>query len=272
MSTFIKEAPLEVFLGIIGLFLVMAGALIALGVKARKKAQLIKNTPVVKISDVTEGLAALEGKAANISTATVAPLSKTPCCWYRIKVEELTKRDTNSTTNSSQWTTIKDETSSTPFLFKSGFDAAIVLPFNADITPSDIAVWYGSSPEPDTKPTKRVPPGEAPEGIFRMANSITQRYRYREERVLNDSALYALGTIQPIDSDAIDPDDLEDEYDKCIFEGLKVSSKTLSQCIALSAVSRNKLLDIQSKGMAAMLFVSLVPLSIFAFVLWARFQ
>lgn len=51
----------------------------------------------------------------------------------------------------SNWETIRDVTSSDPFLLKDGTGACIVFPADAEVTFTDRSVWFGPRPIPEDK-------------------------------------------------------------------------------------------------------------------------
>ena len=55
-----------------------------------KRARVIEDTPTSKIRSAAQGYVELIGVGDNLDgPVTVAPLTKTPCTWYRYKVEKL---------------------------------------------------------------------------------------------------------------------------------------------------------------------------------------
>jgi hypothetical protein len=81
------------FLGIIVLFFgaIAAGLLFYLS-RLKKRMRAIGDTPLSKVGELREGLGKVRGQVVGQEEPLVSPLSKTPCLYYRFKVEEQRSR------------------------------------------------------------------------------------------------------------------------------------------------------------------------------------
>src|SRR5690606_23767286 len=116
--------------------------------RAIVKARTMEDTPTAKIRSAPQGYIEIEGMQRLGPEGLVhAPLSKTPCLWYRYSIEYFSDK---------RWVTIEQGASSQLFLLDDGTGQCLVDPFGANVTTPEAQGWRGR---------KRYPQG-APRGIL----------------------------------------------------------------------------------------------------------
>jgi hypothetical protein len=218
MRQFVRDMPLIIFL----LFtIVPAGAAVAFavgGLRARRRAALIRETPTSNIGMATGGYSELEGRVeAAGGESLAAPLTRTPCVWYFARVE----RWTTDSDGDSSWRTIFKETSGAPFLLRDATGTCMVVPVGAGVTPTDKSEWHGSTAIPMNRTPARVRPGEEARATAEVSAGRDSKYRYYEERIYAGDPLLALGELNRLERYAsnaegeddvdLDLDDVEDD-------------------------------------------------------------
>jgi len=143
-----------------------AGFLIRYGFRQLRKKNLIENIPSSPIRSVAMGLAEIKGQSPSAAMLT-APLSGTPCHYFRYLVEEERNRGKNR-----EWVTIDQGKSNAPFSVEDPTARILVNPEGADIL---LARDY-----------ERIERGE---GWF------GKRRRYREWRIDPSEFVYVIGTV-----------------------------------------------------------------------------
>jgi hypothetical protein len=132
-----------------------------LRLQARRR--LIQDTPTSRIRSAAQGYVELEGYAENSPESPIfSPITHTACTWYRYKVEE---RHTDSKGNT-QWQTVRSGTSTHLFLISDNTGECVIDPDNAVVEAAHKNVWQVGD------------------------------YRYTEELIFPDQALYALGWLK----------------------------------------------------------------------------
>lgn len=145
-----------------------------------RRARLIEDTPTSRVRSAALGYCELEGEAATMAGEPIlAPLTLTPCAWFRYSVEQ---REHGSGGQGARWRMLRRGTSDGLFLLRDDTGACVIDPEGAVVTPSASHVWYGDTPTP----LPGVPPGRLRGG----------RYRYREERIQDGDFLYAIGELK----------------------------------------------------------------------------
>ncbi len=159
--------------------------------------RIIEDTPTAKIRSAHQGYLELDGSAVMMEgVPLIAPLTSTPCCWYRFKIEK--RGDKN-------WRTIESDTSDSLFQIRDNTGLCHIDPEGADVTPTDRSVWYGSSRYPHNRQpvTQRTTSGMAKlAGLLTTDISLGSRYRYTEERIYDGDPLYAIGLFKTVDYEA----------------------------------------------------------------------
>ncbi|MCW8908356.1 MAG: E3 ubiquitin ligase family protein [Sedimenticola sp.] len=158
------------------------------------RARLIENAPTARIRSAHQGYVELVGEVLSLPGEPVlAPLTGTPCCWYRYKIEKQGDK---------HWRSVESDTSDALFLLRDETGDCLLDPEGAEVTASDRTVWYGHSRYPHARPD---PARRRPQStLHRVADLLNRdlgggRYRYTEERIYPGDRLYALGLFKSED-------------------------------------------------------------------------
>jgi hypothetical protein len=206
MSTLLRQMPLAVFLFFTALPLLAAGGVLMAIFRARRQATLLGATPTSNIGMATDGYREFEGRAeAAGGRQLAAPLTGAACVWYHARVEKWTLRSRDA--DSGHWSTIRDATSSAPFLLRDSTGVCAVYPWGAEMTPSDKSQWYGDGEVPTDRNPPRLDPLESSQPIVEG----NARYKYFEERIYADSPLLVLGEFTQGRFGAAQDDEDEDD-------------------------------------------------------------
>lgn len=169
----------------LSLAFVTIGALFCLKVSwtALRKARSIEDTPTSKITSAAQGYVELIGSAKADQELLSAPLTNTPCLWYRFQVERY-----ETSGKRSSWRVIRSGTSERSFFLDDDSGICHIHPEGADVSPLTKAIWHGNS--------------EIPLASSRRAGSSLfmggSRYRYSESRIQPNDLIYGLGLFQTI--------------------------------------------------------------------------
>lgn len=147
-------------------------------VRRMVQARYLLDTPTSKIRSAAQGYVELYGVLQAGAAPLLAPLSNTPCLWWRFKIEEYSASDKRSS-----WRVVESGSSAAPLLLADGTGECWVHPQGAEVRPATRQVWQGEQRHP-----QRVDAG----GILAWLSS-GKRYRYNEERLHAGEPLYAIG-------------------------------------------------------------------------------
>jgi len=266
MQTIIREAPLEVFLAMLGVPLAMAIVAVLAGLKARRVSQVVADTPTVAIATAEDGYRHITGTAAAIEgEPLVAPLTASACVWYTMRVEEW-KRPLPSV-GKNEWVTVRSETSTAPLLVQDDSGICLVRLFGADITPTDRSQWTGATLEPEDRNPPRLGPSEPLHGIVQVSGMPHSRFRYREERIYPGDPVLAVGQL------TTRPDD-EDELDLSTAERITKTElgKGGGKPLVITTTAARTQAAMTAAGSQAAFTIALLPLGLAVLVLLARFS
>jgi hypothetical protein len=207
VEAFIRNLPLPAFILMVVFGLAMAAVPLVAAIYTRRRTALVKRTPTSNIAMALEGYCEFEGTAEAIDGQLLtAPLTHSPCVWYHAKVEKWARgRDSES-----EWQTVKEATSSTPFFVRDATGVCLVDPYDAEITPSDKSQWTGASVEPSDRNPARLSVTESTTPLVEVAGTGSAKYRYFEERIYAGGPLLVLGEFSANRSTSVD-DELEDD-------------------------------------------------------------
>jgi hypothetical protein len=303
MQLFIQQAPLGVFLAMVGVALAMAAVCVAAGLSARRQAAVVKATKAVAIGMAQNGYHQVEGHAEAIDGQTVtAPLTGSPCVWFSARVEEF-RRDASGSNRRADWRTVRSLTSSAPMLVRDATGAATVHVYGAEIRAADKSRWTGGTLEPEDRNPPRFGPMESATGLVEVAGGADSRFRYTEERIYPGDPLTVVGLLtrrreaaevddEDDDTDDADPGDDDDPLPASTADAwqtaddertdtltAKASAITTAsimkgarkQPLIIAATSADTHVYMSEMGAQAAFMVALVPLGIAALVLLARF-
>lgn len=148
------------------------------------RARIIEDTPTAKVRSAPQGYVELQGHARQLPDhPLVAPLTGTPCVWFRFKIEE---KHRSGHSGGSGWSEVESRRSSEPFIFFDDTGDCLVNPRDSEVLPGVRKVWYGSS---------RWPVETSKRGVFGML--VGKRFRYTEERI-DAGEIYILGWFDTV--------------------------------------------------------------------------
>jgi hypothetical protein len=154
-----------------------------------RRARLIEDTPTARIRSAPQGYVEVTGQAEPLEGALLrAPLTGTPCVWYRYEICKKTRRPGVGTKGFAvrhTWKRVEGEASTESFVVDDGTGTCVVHPEGAKTIVSSKDTWYGSS---------RHPSG-GPRGSW---TDHLGSYKYHEERIEPASPLYAMGWFKTI--------------------------------------------------------------------------
>jgi hypothetical protein len=139
------------------------------------RARTVEDTPTSRIRSAAQGYVELIGTGKTMNgPAIVAPLSKTPCTWYRYKVEKRGNK---------RHRVVDSGCSKELFMLVGETGSCVIDPEGAAVTPTVKRVWYGCSYDGASK------------GLF---GNLGRRYRFTEERMHSGDPLYAIGSFRSV--------------------------------------------------------------------------
>ncbi|HFD79367.1 MAG TPA: hypothetical protein ENK05_03085 [Gammaproteobacteria bacterium] len=166
------------------LSLALAGALACLFQRIWRnfrRARIIEDTATARLRSAPQGYVELEGTAHPLAgRQLLAPLTGTPCVWYRYRIEERRRYGRRA----SAWTEVESGTSEIPFRFSDTTGECLVDPRRAEVVARSRRVWFGSH---------RRPRQGREAGFLSLFSG--RRYRYTEERI-GAGRLYLLGWFE----------------------------------------------------------------------------
>jgi hypothetical protein len=165
------------------LTLVLAAAMLAclwFGLGRLRRARLIEDTPTARIRSAHQGYVEFEGRARMMPGPPIfSPLTRTPCVWWRFRVE----RRKGYGTRSAAWSVVESYSSDDMFLLDDGTGECVVDPQGARVHPSLRRTWYGSTQRP-----MWTPQGSRRFNLFPFGT-----YRYSELLIGINTPLHVMG-------------------------------------------------------------------------------
>jgi hypothetical protein len=145
-----------------------------------RRARIIEDTPTSKIRSAAQGYVELAGRGEMLEGDTiVAPLTTTPCTWYRYKVERVSDKHSR---------VMESGTSEELFALVGETGRCVIDPDGAAVTCKTKKVWYEGS-----YPSRRRGVGGGS-----LLGRLGGRYRYTEERMHPGEDLYAIGMFMSV--------------------------------------------------------------------------
>ena len=179
MTEFIAQLPAENFFWLCSASIIAALGGFGFSFLFLHHKRLMEDTPTARVRSAHQGYVELEGRSRLMDGPDIiAPLTRTRCAWWSYRVEEHRRSGKNS-----KWVTIAHETSEECFWLEDATGRCVVDPEGAKVIPAVRQRWYGSSSRPDYGPALGG-------GWWRAAFC---NYRYTEERIPPDHAVYAIG-------------------------------------------------------------------------------
>jgi len=166
-----------------------------------RKARLIEDTPASRIRSAPQGYVELSGFArangnnettSNQTDLLIAPLTKSPCVWYRYRIERYERGDKHS-----RWRTIESGASEQWFVLDDDSGRCHIDPRGAEVTTTTHQRWQGQSRQPLASGRSSADLSFSVFGFIPFSLSFgTQEYRYTEWRIHAGEWLYALGQFE----------------------------------------------------------------------------
>lgn len=139
--------------------------------------RVIQDIPTAKIHAAAQGYVELRGIQHCRSTPIIAPLSQSPCTWYRYTIERLVKR---------RWILLERSSSTAFFRMTDKTGECFIDPTGAQITTTLHESWLGFRRHPTGKPTH----------LLAKIISIFGHYRYQEWRMEEGMPLYVAANFR----------------------------------------------------------------------------
>ncbi len=158
--------------------------LLVLAHRAFHRARLIEDMPTSKIRSASQGYVELSGLAEADDETLQAPLTASPCLWWRFKIEKYKRSG-----RSSSWVTVEKGMSDKPFPMRDSTGKCLVDPAGAEIACLHKKVWYGST----ARPSSAMPSSSGGFSIGGLGLTLGRRYRYTEYLIRDGDPLYVLG-------------------------------------------------------------------------------
>ena len=153
-----------------------------LGFRRLKRARLIEDTPTQRLRSAAQGYVELEGAARWMPGPEIrAPLSRTPCAWWRYRIEQRRGSGKNA-----RWHRLEGGVSDDLFLLDDGTGECVIDPEGAQVYPDVRRQWRGSTRRP-----LRIPPADR--GWLGRLGIGFGSYRYSEQLISLQAPLHALG-------------------------------------------------------------------------------
>jgi hypothetical protein len=301
MADFVRNLPLPLFLLILAFAIAMAGVCVFAGLHARRRAAISAETSTSPLGTAEDGYRQLQGTVEAIDGMSLtSPLTYSRCCWYYARVEEFVRGGPD---HWGGWQTVREVTSSAPFLVRDASGVCVVDPRDAEITPKDRSVWIGSTIEPEDRNPERYPMTDLPAIESEIASTTTHRFRYTEKRIYPGDPMLVHGSFESARSR---PESEDDEFDERwdreerrthgVYESRSSTDPWDSDAWAdqlteraesitrarvkrgdgkrpfmLAATDKGQHQHLTEVGSAAAFNVALVPLAIAALMAWIRF-
>lgn len=165
----------------------MAGAASAGGgwwcLRRLAQARLLEDMPTSKIRSAAQGYVELYGVLLpGPGEPQQAPLTGTPCLWWRYRIEEYRKHGRHKA-----WRVVESACSEAWLGLEDASGQCLIDPRGAEVRPARRQVWHGD---------QRHPRKPGAHGLLGNLLAMGKRYRYVEERLHAGDPLYALGEFR----------------------------------------------------------------------------
>ena len=194
-------------------FTLVGGLVFFLGFRSMRRHRIIRDTPRSKIRSMAMGLVEIHGQAA-LDEALKAPISDTPCAFWKLEIEEYRRKsDSKGKGSSYQWVASGGGERSLPFFAEDDTGRVRVEPEGAEFLLAHDRLYYERSHGVGgsilalgrtVKAIQALARGEAPDfGIDRERLQLVEGgwssprvgdRRYRETVLEGGDTLFVLGT------------------------------------------------------------------------------
>ena len=168
--------------------LVLGAGGVAQFFRHQHRRRVMEDMPTARIRSASQGYVELIGQALPPDAPLFSPISRTPCCWYRFKIE---KRDRDSNRN---WSVEQQGVSTTQFWLDDDTARCIIDPEGAEVHALTRRTWTGT--------TAQLIPGTS-----EVMTTGDNDHRYTEQLILPGQTLYALGwfaSLSPLQASSHD--------------------------------------------------------------------
>ena len=165
--------------------LFIAGAGLVRFFRLQRRRRLMDDMPTARIRSAAQGYVELIGRVQAPDVPLFAPLSGTPCAWYRFHVERRKSEARNG-----GWETEQRGTSDVQFWLDDGSGRCIVDPEGAEVRTRNKRTWQGPTPQ------LAAHAGDSGGTVLWAGDAD---HRYTEELMLPGESIYALGQFQSLD-------------------------------------------------------------------------
>ena len=249
----VQDTSFTVFLVMLAIPTAITGVGLFVARRTLWQMKALRSATVISPDQARLGYFRLEGNAALSSTKIIkAPLTRAPCIWYRIKVEEWRR---SSSDQKHDWRTIRDEESEANFIVAGKGAELLADPWKADITCTDKSLWYGARKEPDELNPPRYPPWQNPKGDglqIEISGTPNRQFRFTEERIYAGDPIFVLGEI--VDDDGI----------------IMRKPGDSSLPFLISTTEPSQVLKLQKGGIVGALMISGFGVVLLAVLLWLK--
>lgn len=168
--------------------LVLGAGGVAQFFRHQHRRRVMEDMPTARIRSASQGYVELIGQALPSDVPLFSPITRTPCCWYRFKIE---KRDRDSNRN---WSVEQQGVSTTQFWLDDDTARCIIDPEGAEVHALTRRTWTGTT-------AQLIP------GTREVMTTGDNDHRYTEQLILPGQTLYALGwfaSLSPLQASSHD--------------------------------------------------------------------
>ena len=171
-----------------------------IGLSGLRRVRHVEDVPTARVRSAAQGYVELVGTAHMLDgDPIVSPLSHTPCCWYRYRVEQ--RRGERN------WQTVQSGISDSIFVLRDATGDCIVDPEGAEVTSSHSRSWSDDGVGRGAHGVHaRLPSlGRGADLVVNVGGKILEtlggavgEYRYHESVILDGDPLYAIGEFRSV--------------------------------------------------------------------------
>lgn len=178
----------------------LALAALVAGFSGLRRTRHIEDVPTARVRSAPQGYVELVGTARTLDgEPIVAPLSRTPCCWFSYRVERRRGKD---------WSLVQSGSSDGIFLLRDATGDCVIDPEGAEVTSRHRRSWSddGSGWDAGSPIHVRLPSlGRKADFLVDIGGRLLEAlgsglgdYRYTEAVILEGDPLYAIGQFQTL--------------------------------------------------------------------------
>jgi len=142
--------------------------------RLQRRRRVMEDMPTARIRSASQGYVELIGQALPPDVPLYSPITRTPCCWYRYKIERRVGE------GNGKWKVEEQGKSTVQFWLQDDTGRCIVDPEGAEVFARTASTWTGAT-------AQRLP------GTSEVATVGDSDHRYTEQLILPREPLYALG-------------------------------------------------------------------------------